>query len=63
MKRYILEVIIDEGSDEYWEEITKNKQSGCDDIRKAIHDSVWDAGFQDAKVNLIKFEDINENFS
>ena len=57
MKRYILEIIIDEGSDEYWELITDNELSGCDEVRKSIKNAIWDAGFQEAKINLIKFED------
>ena len=61
MKRYTLEIIIEEGSDEWWEEITNNELSGCDEVRKSIKNAIWDVGFQEAKVNLIKFEDTSEN--
>lgn len=57
MKRYTLEVIIDEGYDEWWEEISNNNLSGCDEIRKAVRDALFDVGFQtNCKVNLVKYE-------
>ena len=32
MKTYKFEVVINEQNDEWWEEITKDNKSGCDEI-------------------------------
>lgn len=48
MKRYTFELIINEGNDEFWEEIKDSGKSGCDDIKEAIEQSLlhfgWDVG-------------------
>jgi len=54
MKQYIIEVIIDEQSDEFWEEATKDGKTGCDDLLEAIKDELqnWDA-----TIRIIEFKD------
>jgi len=47
MKVYTLKVVIKEGYDEWWEEITKNNKSGSDEVRKAVDDALFDIGFQE----------------
>ena len=57
MKTYIIQVEIEEGCDEYWEQILKDGKSGCDDILSDIKSILYDAGYHDAVVKLVSFED------
>lgn len=54
MKTYVLKIVIEEGSDEFWEELDEKKSTGCDEILREIDSllSPWDA-----KVTLTKYED------
>ena len=56
MKEYTLEVIIQEGSDEFWDDALKDNKSGADDVLMAIESCINDQGW-DAKIRLVKFED------
>jgi hypothetical protein len=55
MKRYTFEIVIEEGSDEWWEEITADGKSGCDEVLADIKEKVA-YNFPES-VRLIKFED------
>ena len=59
MKIYTFQVEITEGSDEFWEDITKRSVSGCDEIPLMIEDYLCAEGFfhlgDNCKVNLVKF--------
>ena len=55
MKEYTFEIIIEEGSDEWWEEITADGKSGCDEVLQNIKEKV--AYDFPNSVKLIKFED------
>ena len=46
MKRYVLEVIIEEGSDEFWESLAEAGRTGCDEVQQSVRDILFDAGFQ-----------------
>ena len=57
MKKYILEVVVEEGHDEFWEEINSSCKSGCDDIRDAIKELLDGGGFYDASIKIVEFTD------
>lgn len=40
MKKYTIEIVIEEGSDEFWEEITARGKTGCDELLKAIGEEI-----------------------
>lgn len=53
-KRYVFEVVIPEGGDEFWEEIDRSGMSGCD----LVADSVMaDLQSWNAEIRLVSFED------
>jgi hypothetical protein len=59
MKKYKFEVIINEGSDEFWESISN--KSGCDEVFDLIKDCLEDKGFNindDCFIKLINYENI-----
>ena len=57
MKVYTLAVVIQEGSDEFWEGIEKRGGTGCDEVVQMVRDVLFDAGFQepDCTVTLQQF--------
>lgn len=61
MKRYTLEVVINQGSDHFWDSI---KGTGCDEVLEAIKAALaehgWDADYEfaDTSVRLVKFEEV-----
>ena len=65
MKKYTFEVVINEGNCEYWEDLIKEGKSGCDELKKAIRDAIYNIGFDlgdesvegyDGTVKLKKYE-------
>ena len=52
MKRYEIKVVIEEGSDEFWEGI--GDKTGADEVLDVVREAL--APF-DAKVKITKFED------
>ena len=59
MKTYTLEVVINEGNDEFWENINGKQSSGCDEVlhllKRALSDYGWLDG-DECTVRLVKFE-------
>ena len=57
MKTYTFELIIKEGSDEFWDEITSNGKIGCEEILEEIKDKLGSFFPDEFKIKIIKFED------
>lgn len=56
MKRYTIEIIIEKGQDEFWEELNAENKTGCDGL---IMDITVDLeSYSPKSVKLIKYEDI-----
>ena len=58
MKHYTLQIFIEEGSDEFWEESTANGKTGCDEVVEVVKRALGDYGFDTDcnQVKLIKYE-------
>jgi hypothetical protein len=57
MKTFKIEVIINEGSDEYWEELRSNNKTGCDEVTQVVKESILDVFPVDTEVRLIDYKD------
>ena len=60
MKTYTFELIIHEGSDDFWDNINKFKSAGCDDVKQLVSNSLTSYGllFKPNTLRLVKFEDV-----
>ena len=56
MKQYTIQLVITEGSDEFWEEATADGKSGCDDVLEIVKNVMWNEGLE-PDIKLIKYED------
>lgn len=56
MKRYVFEVVIYEGSDEFWEEITDQNSTGCDEVKDLVYESFRNHGLE-PDIKLVAYTD------
>ena len=56
MKKYVFQVTISEGYDEFWEELEKKNKTGCDELLIEIIRAVDASGF-DFEVKLVEYKD------
>lgn len=56
MKTYTLTITVDEGSDEFWDEINSSGRTGCDEILETVKSVLTSSGLE-VQVKLTKFVD------
>lgn len=56
MKRYKFEIIIEEGNDEFWEEISD--KTGCDEVTDILKDLLNEGGWEPT-VTLVEYTNGN----
>jgi hypothetical protein len=56
MKRYIFEFVIEEGDDEFWNDINDRGVTGCEEVLEVVT-VAFDNEFEGVRVKLVKFED------
>jgi hypothetical protein len=67
MKTYTFELVIKEGNDEFWEEISNKNVSGCEEVEDLVADALASVGFYtdndiDAAANTsLKLINFNNN--
>lgn len=54
MKRLTFEIIIEEGCDEFWEDVAKRGVTGCDDVLEILQRDLF---HWSEKIRLVKYED------
>lgn len=54
-RKYVFEVIIWEGSDEFWDSLDKNDTTGCDEVLKKLRD-LLDASPFDVLTRLVEYK-------
>jgi hypothetical protein len=57
MKRYKFEIIIEEGNDEFWEEVEQNPGKGIEDLHTMIRECLSSTGLDEAEVRLTEYTD------
>jgi len=58
-KKYTLTVYIEEGNDEFWEELNKENKTGCDTIVNEVKRGLAQIGYTEPNchVRLTRFEE------
>jgi hypothetical protein len=55
MKKYIFQIIVEEGNDEFWESLDADGGAGCEDLREMIIESLSGTGLVEAEVKLVEY--------
>jgi hypothetical protein len=66
MKKYTIEVVIVEGSDEFWDDINKRNVTGCDEVLKMVEEHLTSIGINfeidghvfSSSIKVSRFEDV-----
>ena len=56
MKQYTIEIVVNERSDEFFDELNQTGFTGCDDLVKIVDDALGTFGL-DGNTKLVKFTD------
>jgi hypothetical protein len=57
MKRYVFQIIVEEGNDEFWEGVEQNPGQGIEDLHVMIKECLATTGLDDSEVRLIEYTD------
>lgn len=57
MKRYVFQIIIEEGNDEFWEGVEQNPGQGIEDLHVMIRECLAHSGLDDSEIRLIEYTD------
>ena len=57
MKRFVFQIIVEEGNDEFWEEVEQNPKQGIVDLHTMITECLEGTGLGDSEVRLIEYTD------
>lgn len=66
MKTYTFELVVKEGNDEFWDDISSVGGNGCDEVEEAIERALAAHGFlsgenEDVSLKLISFSNRSSN--
>lgn len=57
MKRFVFQIIIEEGNDEFWEEVNANPGKGVEDLHIMLRECLSHAGMDDSDIRLVEYTD------
>lgn len=57
MKRFVFQIIIEEGNDEFWEGVEQNPGQGIEDLHTMIRESLATCALDDSEIRLIEYTD------
>lgn len=60
MKRFVFEITVVEGNDEFWEDLTARNVSGCDEILESLEESLRDSGFASGFDTVIRLKEFTD---
>lgn len=61
MRKYLFELEIEEGQDEFWEEIQNKSSTGCEEVVNLIEELLWEGGLvtkgenKNCELNLVRY--------
>lgn len=57
MKRYVFQIIIEEGNDEFWEGVEQNPARGIEDLLTMITEGLAASALDDSEIRLVEYTD------
>lgn len=58
MRRYTFKLVINEGSDEFWDDIRNRQLTGCEEVKELIDEALFAVGLDidNCSITLEKYE-------